>query len=79
MWVPEWGVYVLEGHDIVYYDSLYYYSYGGRWYVSQSYGGPWAIVAAHPPVLAKLPPGEFHRNLPPGLRKKGMVPPGHMR
>ena len=79
IWVPEWGVYVLEGHDIVYYDALYYYLYGGRWYVSRSYGGPWGVVRVAPPVLAQLPPGQFHRHLPPGQEKKGKVPPGHMR
>lgn len=79
IWVPQWGVYVLEGHDIVYHGSQYYYLYGGRWYVSGAYTGPWAIVSAPPPMLAKLPPGQFHRQLPPGLQKKGKIPPGHMR
>ena len=79
IWVPQWGVYVLEGHDIVYHDAYYYYTYGGRWYVSRSYTGPWAIASAPPPMLAKLPPGQFHKKLPPGLQKKGMIPPGHMR
>ncbi|MBI2457804.1 MAG: glycine zipper 2TM domain-containing protein [candidate division NC10 bacterium] len=79
IWVPQWGVYVLEGHDIVYHGSQYYYLYGGRWYVSRAYTGPWAIVSAPPPMLAKLPPGQFHRQLPPGLQKNGKIPPGHMR
>jgi hypothetical protein len=79
IWVPQWGVYILEGHDIVYHGDHYYYSYGGHWYVSRSYTGPWAIVSAPPPKLAKLPPGQFHRQLPPGLQKKGKIPPGHMR
>jgi len=79
IWVPQWGVYVLEGHDIVYHDAYYYYSYGGGWYVSRSYTGPWAIVSVPPPMLAKVPPGQFHKKLPPGLQKKGMIPPGHMR
>lgn len=79
IWVPQWGVYVLEGHDIVYLDAHYYYSYGGRWYVSRSYTGPWATVSAPPPMLAKVPPGHFHKRLPPGLQKKGKIPPGHMR
>jgi hypothetical protein len=79
IWVPQWGVYVLEGHDIVYHGGQYYYLYGGYWYVSRSYAGPWATVSAPPPMLAKLPPGQFHRKLPPGLQKKGKIPPGHMR
>jgi len=79
VWVPEWGVYVLEGQDIVYADSLYYYSYGGRWFISRDYRGPWGVVEVGPPVLAKLPPGHFHKHLPPGLQKQGKIPPGHMR
>jgi hypothetical protein len=72
-------MYVLEGYDIVYYDEAYYYYYGGRWYVSQSYVGPWAVVASAPRAFAKLPPGQFNRSLPPGLAKKGKIPPGHRR
>jgi hypothetical protein len=79
IWVPQWGVYVLEGHDVVYHGGQYYNLYGGRWYVSHSYSGPWAIVSAPPPMLAKVPPGQFHKQLPPGLQKKGKIPPGHMR
>lgn len=79
IWVPQWGVYVLEGHDIVYHDAHYYYLYGGRWYVSRSYTGPWTIVSPPPPMLANVPPGHFHKQLPPGLQKKGKIPPGHMR
>lgn len=79
IWVPEWGVYVLDGYDVVYYDSYYYYLYGGHWYVSGSYSGPWAAVGRPPRVLAHLPPGQFHRRLPPGLKKRGRIPPGHMR
>jgi hypothetical protein len=79
VWVPEWGMYVLEGYDIVYYNGAYYYYDGGRWYISQHYGGPWALVASPPPVFAKLPRGHFNRSLPPGLAKKGKIPPGHMR
>ena len=79
IWVPAWGVYVLEGHDIVYYQGVYYYYYGSQWYVAQSHAGPWAIVGTPPPTLAKLPPGQFHKHYPPALLKKGKVPPGHMR
>jgi osmotically inducible lipoprotein OsmB len=79
VWVPEWGVYVLEGHDIVYADGYHYYAYEGHWYIAQSYTGPWAVVGVAPPSLAAVPRGHFHKKLPPGLAKKGMVPPGHMR
>ena len=63
----------------VYADGLYYYSYGGRWFVSRDYRGTWGVVEVGPPVLAKLPPGHFHKHLPPGLQKQGKIPPGHLR
>lgn len=77
IWVPKWGVYVLDGHDIAYHEGYHYYYYEAHWYVARSYTGPWAIVAAPPPALATVPPGHFHRRLPPGLAKKGKSPPGH--
>ena len=61
VWVPQWGVYVVEGHDIVYHDGHYYYWYGGRWYVSRTHRGPWTYVTERPPALANLPPGQFAR------------------
>jgi hypothetical protein len=79
IWVPQWGVYVVEGHDIVYHDGFHYHWRAGRWYVSRSHGGPWAAVKARPVALAKVPPGHIHRLLPPGHQKKGRIPPGHMR
>jgi hypothetical protein len=79
VWVPQWGVYVLEGQDIVYHDGFYYYAYEGRWYVSRHHAGPWEAPRAYPPVLAKVPRGNFHKKLPPGLQKQGKIPPGHMR
>jgi hypothetical protein len=77
VWVPQWGVYVLEGHDVIYHDGYHYYMHGDRWYVSRSHRGPWAIVNARPAVLHRVPHGQFHRHMPPGLEKKGKVPPGH--
>jgi hypothetical protein len=80
IWVPEWQVYVVEHHDVVYYNAAYYSVSGGRWYVSQSHVGPWVLVSSAPPVaVAKLPRGRFHAHLPPGLAKKGQIPPGHAR
>lgn len=75
IWVPAWGVYVLEGYDIVYHDGFYYYYYKGRWYRSHHHAGPWTVVAP-PPVVAKLPPGQFLKHLPPGRLKRGRIPPG---
>ena len=77
VWVPQWGVYVLEGHDVIYHDGYHYYVHGDRWYVSRSYRGPWTMVSVRPAVLHRVPHGHFHQHLPPGLEKKGKVPPGH--
>ncbi|HXH83320.1 MAG TPA: glycine zipper domain-containing protein [Candidatus Tectomicrobia bacterium] len=78
VWVPQWGVYVMEGHDIVQYGSAYYYFHDGRWWIAQSYAGPWAIVVSPPPAIAKLPRGRLHAHMPgrgrfcpPGLAKQG--------
>jgi hypothetical protein len=79
VWVPEWGVYVLDGHDIAYHEGYHYYYYETHWYVARSYTGPWAIVASPPPALVAVPPGHFHKRVPPRLARKGMIPPGHRR
>lgn len=77
IWVPEWSLYVMEGYDIVYYNGAYYYFSGGRWWVAQSYTGPWALVVTPPAGIAKLPPGQLHAHIPgrkgcpPGLAKQG--------
>jgi hypothetical protein len=75
VWVPQWNMYVMEGHDIVYFDDAYYYLHGGRWWVSQSHAGPWAVVASVPPRIAKLPPGRFHAHIPKGAK----CPPGQAK
>lgn len=75
VWVPEWGLYVMEGHDIVHYNGAYYYFHGGRWWVSQSYAGPWVVVTTVPPAIAKLPPGHFHAH----VKGRGFCPPGHAK
>jgi hypothetical protein len=75
-WVPEWNMYVVEGHDIVQYNGAYYYLHGGRWWVSRSYAGPWAVVTSVPPAVAKLPPGQFHAHVPKGAK---FCPPGQAK
>jgi hypothetical protein len=79
VWVPAWGVYVLEGHDIAYHEGYHYYYYETHWYMARSYTGPWAIVVAPPPALSTVPPGHFHKRLPAGLAKQEKIPPGHRR
>jgi len=62
VWIPEWGVYVMEGHDIVYHQTSYYQYANGYWWISPSYAGPWALVATPPPTIANLPPGRLHHH-----------------
>jgi hypothetical protein len=67
-------MYVVEGADIVYYESAYYYYYEGRWYSARSHAGPWERVSP-PPAIAKLPRGRLYSHLPPALARKVRVPP----
>ena len=78
IWVPDWGVYLLEGQDIVYSDGYHFYFYENHWYVARSCAGPWALIASPPATLAAVPPGHFHKSLPPGLAKTDAVPAGLM-
>src|SRR5438876_9818926 len=71
VWVPEWGVYVLEGHDIVYHANAYYAYSGGHWRISQSHTGPWAVAVPPPVVTTHLPPGQLDRH----LKHRGAPPP----
>jgi hypothetical protein len=72
-------MYVMDGYDIVYHNSAYYYFHGRRWWVANNYTGPWTVVTPVPPVIAKLPRGRLHDRLPaggpkgcpPGLAKQG--------
>src|SRR5438876_9922708 len=52
VWVPEWGVYVLEGHDIVYHANAYYAYSGGYCWIARSYTGPWTVADTAPAVMA---------------------------
>jgi len=84
IWVPAWGVYVVEDYDIVYYDGHFYYFHGGYWYHARHYSGPWVFiqVVSLPPSIRQLPPGHFKTHIPPGQAKKlgrGHVPPGLRR
>ena len=74
IWVPRWGMYVVEGADIVYYKSAYYHVYEGRWYSARSHAGPWARVTP-PPAIAKLPRGRLYSHLPAPLARKAKAAP----
>jgi hypothetical protein len=75
IWVAEWGVHLMEGQDVVYYNEAYFSFSGGQWSISQSHAGPWTVVATPPAVIAKLPPGQLHSHLPPSAHQ-GRCPPG---
>lgn len=84
VWVPAWGVYVIEDYDIVYYEPYFYYFHGGHWYYGRHYSGPWVFVqvASLPSPVRRLPPGHFKTHIPPGQAKKhwrGHGPPAWRR
>ncbi len=62
--------------DIVFYHNYWYRPYGGRWYRSASYNGPWGFVAVNsvPGVLLHLPPD--YRHLHGGYER---IPYGRVR
>ena len=76
IWVPQWSMYVVEDHDIVYYKASYYYFFEDRWYSARSHAGPWKVVRP-PAAVAKLPRGRLYSHLPPALARKVRVSPAH--
>jgi cell wall-associated NlpC family hydrolase len=44
VWVPEWRLYLREGHDAVHHDGMYYLYAHGDWYVGETDRGPWRAV-----------------------------------
>lgn len=52
--------------DIFFYHGYWYRPYGGHWYISAGYNGPWRGVAFErvPGVLRRPPPS--YRHVPPG-------------
>jgi hypothetical protein len=75
VWVPTWGVHLVEGYDIVYYANAYYFYYERRWYVAHSPAGPWALVPSPPAVLA-APAGALNRNALPALSEDAAASTG---
>lgn len=67
--------------DLFFFDTRWYYPYGGHWYVGRTYKGPWTYVA-----VGKLPrsivvvPARYYK-VPPGHLKKvaGGGPPDHAK
>ncbi|MFQ5520436.1 MAG: hypothetical protein ACE5FK_03475 [Candidatus Methylomirabilia bacterium] len=72
--IPEWGVYA-RGDDIIWHAGVEWKLKEGTWVKFQ--GGNW-VSDPHPPaVIVNIPKHQVH--CPPGLAKKGCVPPGHQK
>ncbi len=56
--------------DIFFYHGYWYRPYGGHWYISRDYNGPWGGVAVGrvPLALRRLPPG--YRHGPAGYERR---------
>jgi hypothetical protein len=67
---PEVGV------DLFFYRGYWYRPYGGRWFISAEYNGPWGAVAIGrvPRAIRSLPP--TYRHVPPGYQR---LPYGEVR
>lgn len=76
--IPGTYAYYVPGvdADIIFYHNYWYRPYGGRWYRSTGYNGPWAFVSANtvPAPLLHLPPG--YRQMPPGHER---IPYGQLK
>jgi hypothetical protein len=72
--VPEWGVYA-SPDDVFWHDGLQWRLQPGGWFRLDA--GRWVVDPAPPPVLLGIPPAAAH--CPPGLAKKGCVPPGQRK
>ncbi len=63
--IPDIYAYFVPGIDvdILFYQGFWYRPFGGRWYGSRFYNGPWGYLGprAVPPAFRGLPP-DFRRN-----------------
>jgi hypothetical protein len=62
--------------ELFFHGGFWYRPYGGRWYRSSHYGGPWGFIVPNrvPGVLINLPTG--YRNVPPGHER---IPYGQLK
>ena len=65
--------------DLFFFDTRWYYPYGGHWYVGPTYKGPWTVVGKLPRSIVAVPVRYY--KVPPGHLKKleGGGPPGHAK
>lgn len=72
--IPEWGIYA-RGDDVFWHAGIQWKLKDGTWVRLE--GGNW-ISDPHPPtVIVRIPKDQAH--CPPGLAKKGCVPPGQQK
>jgi hypothetical protein len=67
--------------DVFVHQGLWYYPYGGYWYVGHSHRGPWKPIAfAAVPSAVVAVPVKYYK-IPPGHLKHGGPggPPGHKK
>jgi hypothetical protein len=73
-YIPEWGVYA-NPEDVLWYDGVRWTPRGGSWLRLETDG--WILDANPPAVLLGIPPDRLR--CPPGLAKKGCIPPGQQK
>jgi cell wall-associated NlpC family hydrolase len=81
VWVPEWGVYLREGQDVVIHRGIYYRYDAGAWHASDSPQGPWTQLSRVPeprpadraPRAPQEPSPRNRARMPPERRE---APPG---
>lgn len=72
--IPEWGVYA-RGDDVFWHAGVQWKLRDGTWVKFEA--GNWVPVLHPPTVIVAIPKDQAH--CPPGLAKKGCVPPGQQK
>jgi len=72
--IPEWGVYA-RGDDVFWHAGVQWKLQDGNWVKLQA--GNWIPDPLPPAVIVAIPKDQAH--CPPGLAKKGCVPPGQQK
>jgi hypothetical protein len=72
--IPEWGVYA-RGDDLFWHAGIQWKLKDGTWVKLQA--GNWVPDPRPPAVIVAIPKDQAH--CPPGLAKKGCVPPGQKK
>lgn len=72
--IPEWGVYA-RGDDLFWHAGVQWKLKDGTWVKLEA--GNWIADPRPPAVIVGIPKDQAH--CPPGLAKKGCVPPGQRK